>query len=106
MLKKHLAEFQEYTLTSIYEYIVLAAACEQPQSYDDALQALEQAVSLALADHLVMPFAEHDEYLPKTMYRLQCNLAYTNFFQYVQTCSLKERLRQLVSPVEPTPHRR
>lgn len=85
----------QYILPAIYESILLACVYEHAGNIDGAATALKQAVVLAQPDHLVMPFAEHAEYLPQTMKRLCSDAAAAPFIEQAQGLSLAEPLAAL-----------
>ena len=85
----------QYILPAIYESILLACVYEHAGNIDGAATALKQAIVLAQPDHLVMPFAEHAEYLPQTMKRLCSDAAAVSFIEQAQGLSLAEPLSTL-----------
>lgn len=85
----------QYILPAIYESILLACVYEHAGNIDGAATALKQAIVLAQPDHLVMPFAEHAEYLPQTMKRLCSDAATAPFIEQAQGLSLAEPLSTL-----------
>lgn len=85
----------QYILPAIYESILLACVYEHAGNIDGAATVLKQAIVLAQPDHLVMPFAEHAEYLPQTMERLGSDAAAAPFIEQAQDLSLAEPLSTL-----------
>ena len=85
----------QYILPAIYESILLACVYEHAGNIDGAATVLKQAIVLAQPDHLVMPFAEHAEYLPQTMKRLCSDAATAPFIEQAQGLSLAEPLSTL-----------
>jgi len=58
-------------LAQIYTYIYIAAASAQISRMDSATAALEQALSMAMPDHIYMPFVVNGEYIKPLLEELQ-----------------------------------
>ena len=84
-----------HILPAIYETILLACVYEFTGNLDNAAAALKQGAVLAQDDGLVMPFAEHAEYLEKTLTRLNGDETVGEFICRVQDLSLAEPLSAL-----------
>ena len=90
-----IARYPQHILTCIYEYILLAAAYEQSQCIDSAMQALHNALTLAAPDRIVLPFAEYAAYIPRTIVKIQQQSMYVDFLQHVQDLSMAHSLAAL-----------
>ena len=84
-----------YILPAIYESILLACVYELTGNLDNAAAALKQGAVLARDDDLIMPFAEHAEYLEKTLARLTNDETVGEFISRAQDLSLAEPLSSL-----------
>lgn len=63
-------------LANIYTYIYLAAANEAIFRHEEALAVLQQALDLAMPDHMYMPFVENCDYIRTLLEQLERNSPY------------------------------
>ena len=78
-----LCEIFSNVLCSIWLHIQLAAAFEKIGKAEDALSELEAALSLAMPDRILMPFAENKAYLSKQFLELKERKEYTEFINKI-----------------------
>lgn len=84
-----------YILPAIYELILLACVYEHAGNMSSAAAALKEGIALAEKDSLVMPFAEHEEYIRQTLQQLQSDEAVSSFVEQVHQHSIAAPLSAL-----------
>lgn len=82
-------------LAAIYEAILLACCHEHANAIDKAAAALKEGMLLAQPDHIIMPFAEHAEYLQQTLEYLTSDASVSSFVQQICHYSIAPALSAL-----------
>lgn len=70
-------------LCSIWLHIQLAAALRKIGNYKEALDELKTALSLAIPDHIIMPFAESASYISKELEILMKESEYASYIDKI-----------------------
>ena len=87
-------------------YLSLFAAIAQLKLFrrKEGLKLLQQALSLARADNIIMPFAEHLDYIILPLQQLVQEKGNASFIQRIQEHSLEEKFHSLKQQIDEEAH--
>lgn len=84
-----------YILIAIYESLFAAIAFHYLNAPQKAGKFLKQAIDLAIPDHIIMPFAEHMEYIEPLLSKLMRERFHLKFIREIRTLSMTDSLANI-----------